>query len=283
MHANRILVQHYGNERIIKMRVESNNCIPTQSYGKVTEKKEITSNNMESTFSDLDEYIHEEPDIYSNRTYYRIEVDQSYERPDYSTMSDGEIYNAVLDEYKYKYGDDFLERRILCLSPVSFAETTMYVRFRRELEKLIGGSKEIQAAAREAAYGDMTQEEVRGAILQQYSQKPMTLRDFMHMSYEMSRVGVDVGTRQLASLMQSDPHPNRPRPLYPKTQQEQNDYFMSIVDKPLDIASVTLHLDGIRFANAPSYSSLTTKFISNLFNNLTESNGYLKENLILRR
>ncbi len=170
------------------------------------------------------------------------------------------------------------------MSPRTNAEADMYGNFILALEKQFGvSSVEISKAAREAAYGDMTQEEVRGAILQQYSQKPMTLRDFMYMSYEMSRVGVDVGTRQLASLMQSDPHPNRPRPLYPKTQQEQNDYFMSIVDKPLDIASVTLHLDGIRFANAPSYSSLTTKFISNLFNNLTESNGYLKENLILRR
>ncbi len=253
------------------MRIESNSFISPQYTRAETTKRETISNNTENTFPALDEYVHEDEScVYSNRTYYRIEVEQSYEKPDYSTMSDSEIYNAVIDEFKYKYGDDFLENRILCMTPSSYEEANIYSKFRAELEKQIGDSKKVRAVAREATYGDMTDEEIREAISQKYSQGTMTLRDFMHMSYEMQRVGVDVGTRQLAQLMHSDPNGR----YMPGGQQEKNDYSMSIMDKPLNKGAVIMNLNGMRFANNRWVSELTTQFITNLFNNQTERNGY---------
>lgn len=262
------------------MRIEGSSYIPSQSLGTVNRNKDTITGNKASSFPDLDEYVHEDESvIYSNRTYYRIEVIQSYERPDYSTMSDSEIYNAVIDEFKYKYGDDFLENRILCMTPSSYEEANMYFKFRAELEKQIGDSKKVRAVAREATYGNMTDEEIREAISQQYSQGTMTLRDFMHMSYEMQRVGVDVGTRQIAQLMHSDPNGR----YMPGGQQEKNDYSMSIMDEPLNKGAVIMNLNGMRFANNRWVSELTTQFITNLFNNQTERNGNLFKNLVLRR
>ncbi len=254
------------------MRIEGSYLMPSSASEKTGEVKNTSPNNTVSSFSDFYEHISEDASaIYEKRVYYRVEVAETYEKPDYSTMSDNEIYNAVLDEYKHKYGDDFLEREKLCLSPVTYEESKIYFDFHLKLEKLLGGSKQIRAAAREAAYGDMTDDEVREAIVKQYSQDSMTLRDFMYISYEMKRVGVDVGTWQLASLMQSDPEPNKPRMIShglnytPQTAQEKNDCFLSLVDKPLNTASLITHLNGMRFANTPAYSHLTDQFISNLY------------------
>ncbi len=253
------------------MRIEGSYLVPSRSSEKTSEVKNTSTNNTISSFGDYYEHINEEASAtYENRVYYRIEVADTYEKPDYSTMNENEIYNAVLDEYKHKFGDDFLDRKKLCLSPVTYEEATIYSDFHLKLENLLGGPKEVRAVAREATYGDMSDDEVREAIVEQYSQDTMTLRDFMYISYEMQRVGVDVGTGQLASLMQSDPEPNKPRAVLngfnytPQTAQDRNDSFLSLVDKPLNTSSIMTHLNGMSFANTPAYSPMTSSFISDL-------------------
>lgn len=253
------------------MRIEGSYLVPSRSSEKTSEAKNTSTDNTTSSFADCYEHISEDASAtYENRVYYRIEVADTYDIPDYSAMTDSEKYNAVLDEYKHKYGENFLERKKLCLSPVTYEEATIYSDFHLKLEKLIGRTKEIHAAARAADYGDMTDDEVREAIVKQYSQDPMTLRDFMYISYELQRVGVDVGTWQLASLMHSDPEPNNPRAVFnglnytPQTAQDRNDYFLILADKPLNTSSIMTHLNGMRFANTPAYSNLTSEFIFKL-------------------
>ncbi len=196
------------------------------------------------------------------------------EKPDYSSMTDIEIYDAVVSDYKAMYGEYFLERRIMGLMPRTYEEALIIMNFDKELEKQIGGgSKGVREVARKAAYGDLTDNEVRRIIIENYTKTtPMTLRSFMEMSYEMRRVGVDVGVREIAENLSSAPHGT----YMPFTPQERADYMEGIMNKPLDIKGLAMTTNGMRFANSNYYNSEASYFIANLFGIPINSNGYLE-------
>lgn len=207
---------------------------------------------------------------------YKIHVTEPSKlssKPDYSSMSDAEIYASIENEYKLKYGDDFQEWNILGLKPKDQEQSNILGRFKQDLAKYICGDprstnyQKIYEAARQATYGDMDEEEVRATIVKKYSHPGMTYREFMHMTHEMARVGVDNGLRDLSSLLVCSPKG--------KYVNDYNDNFINILDEPLDVMGLVKNANGMKFASHQFYSDFITKFIASQFNIRVGNDGYL--------
>lgn len=209
----------------------------------------------------------------TNKKYsYTIRVEKPYIEPNYTTMEDTEIYNAIVDEFKNKYGDNFLEHHILHISPTSYEQADIVSKFFLKLEQYLGDN--YKSVARTAQYGDMTETEVRLEIAKKYNYSSMTLRDFMHMSYEMHCVGVDIGLWNLGESMWSSPNGK----YFSGTQEAKNENFSQMLDKPLNINAMMVNANGMKFANNPSCSNLLFDFLSNYFNLRIGNDGYLLTN-----
>lgn len=256
------------------MKVEGNSYLAN-----VNIKTNNTANANENTsdfMSKMDQIIQSnERKIYG----YKIHVTKPLKtsgKPDYSLLSDPEIYTSVENEYKQKYGDDFLEWDILGLKPKDQEQSNILGRFKEDLARYICGDprstnyQKIYDAARKATYGDMTEEEVRANINNKFVRPGMTYRTFMHMTYEMARVGVDMGLRDFSSLLVCSPKG--------KYVSNYNENFNSILDKPLDAMGLVKNANGMKFANHPFYSDFITKFIASQFNIRIGNDGYLLEN-----
>lgn len=120
---------------------------------------------------------------------------------DFSNMDDSEIYDAIYTRYLKEYGDGFL-KKIATFQPMTRQESEVERMFTEDLNKHLGNDTvRIERAAKKAKYGAKSDEEIRNQIASQYSTTEMTLNDFMLMTFEMSRVGLDNGARHLSWMM----------------------------------------------------------------------------------
>jgi hypothetical protein len=112
---------------------------------------------------------------------------------DLSTLSDAEKYKAIYEHYQECFGDDFLKSFAFGV-PYPGNYYSVFKAFNDEISEVFGGQKAAEKAYREAYYGDMTDDEIRKTIIENYPPKgKRTYRDIMEMSFDMYRAGVDNG------------------------------------------------------------------------------------------
>jgi hypothetical protein len=112
---------------------------------------------------------------------------------DLMALSDTEKYKTIYEHYQKCFGDDFLKSFALGV-PYPGNYYSVFKTFNDEMSETFGGHKAVQKVYREAYYGDMTDDEIRNTIKENYPPKgARTYRDIMEMSYDMYRAGVDNG------------------------------------------------------------------------------------------
>jgi hypothetical protein len=112
---------------------------------------------------------------------------------DLSELSDTEIYKLIYEHYQECFGDDFLKSFAFGV-PYPGNYYSVFKTFNDEMSETFGGHKAVQKVYRKAYYDDMTDEEIRKTIIENYPSKgARTYRDIMEMSYDMYRAGVDNG------------------------------------------------------------------------------------------
>ncbi|MDE7302200.1 MAG: hypothetical protein K2N60_02645 [Oscillospiraceae bacterium] len=116
---------------------------------------------------------------------------------DFTGMSDSEIYKAIYEKYQYCYGKNFYYSKAISY-PIATSEFDDYNkiirRFNNEVAAALGGEEQVKAARREALYGDMSDYEVRQAIIDEYDLSDgMTFRELYKMTYDIWKVGLDGG------------------------------------------------------------------------------------------
>lgn len=116
---------------------------------------------------------------------------------DFTEMSDAEIYKAIYEKYQYCYGKNFYYGKAISY-PIPSSEYDDYNkiirRFNNEVAAALGGEEYVKAARREALYGDMSDHDVRQAIIDSYNlEDGMTFRELYQMTYDIWKVGLDGG------------------------------------------------------------------------------------------
>ena len=116
---------------------------------------------------------------------------------DFSGMSASEIYKAIYKKYQSCYGENFYYSDAINY-PIPPSEYDDYYRvirrFNKEVTAALGDTKNVQEARREALYGDMSDYEVRQAIIDEYDLSDgLTFRELYQMTYDMWKVGLDGG------------------------------------------------------------------------------------------
>ncbi|MDE6709308.1 MAG: hypothetical protein K2J76_02325 [Oscillospiraceae bacterium] len=116
---------------------------------------------------------------------------------DFTGMSDAEIYKAIYEKYQYCYGKNFYYGKAISypIAPSEFDDYNKVIRrFNNEVAAALGGREQVEAARREALYGDMSDYEVRQAIIDEYDLSDgMTFRELYKMTYDIWKVGLDGG------------------------------------------------------------------------------------------
>ena len=116
---------------------------------------------------------------------------------DFTGMSDAEIYKAIYEKYQYCYGKNFYYGKAISypVPPSEYDEYHKIIRrFNNEVAAALGGREQVDAARREALYGDMSDYEVRQAIIDEYDLSDgMTFREFYQMTYDIWKAGLDGG------------------------------------------------------------------------------------------
>ena len=116
---------------------------------------------------------------------------------DFTGMSDAEIYKAIYEKYQYCYGKNFYYGKAISypIAPSEYDDYNKVIRrFNNEVAAVLGGREQVEAARREALYGDMSDYEVRQAIIDSYNfEDGMTFRELYQMTYDIWKVGLDGG------------------------------------------------------------------------------------------
>lgn len=116
---------------------------------------------------------------------------------DFTGMSDAEIYKAIYEKYQYCYGENFYYGKAISypMPPSEYDDYHKVIRrFNNEVAAALGGREQVEAARREALYGDMSDYEVRQAIIDKYDLSDgMTFRELYQMTYDIWKVGLDGG------------------------------------------------------------------------------------------
>jgi hypothetical protein len=111
----------------------------------------------------------------------------------FSDLTDTDKYKAIYEHYQECFGDDFLKSFAFGV-PYPGNYYSIFKTFNDEISEVFGGQKEAQKVYRKAYYSDMTDEEIRKTIIENYPQKgKRTYRDILEMSFDMYRAGVDNG------------------------------------------------------------------------------------------
>ncbi len=115
-------------------------------------------------------------------------------KEDFTSMSEAEIYKAIYEKYQHCYGENFYYSRAISYPAAPLEDDYCSVvmhNFNREINAAI---KDVTAARREALYGDMSDYEVRQAIIDSYNlEDGMTFRELYQMTYDIWQVGLDGG------------------------------------------------------------------------------------------
>lgn len=137
-----------------------------------------------------------------NRTCYdgtnRRDYDKLTAEEDFTGMSAAEIYKAIYEKYQHCYGKNFIDINAIpyVVPPYSEDSFRQFIdRFNNEIKSAIGSSNyaDIQKARREALYGDMSDYDVRAAIMEKYAADGFTNADLYKVTAEMDRCGVGGG------------------------------------------------------------------------------------------
>lgn len=148
-----------------------------------------------------------------NRTCYdgtnRRDYDKLTAAEDFTGMSAAEIYKAIYEKYQHCYGKNFLDINAVPYVAPPHSEDFyggLLDRFYSELEAAIGGTSERQKACREALYGDMSDYEIRAAIVEKYSSDgTLTNSDLYKIAKTMDQCGVGGGIHNvLSSVLTKD-------------------------------------------------------------------------------
>lgn len=148
-----------------------------------------------------------------NRTCYdgtnRRDYDKLTAAEDFTGMSAAEIYKAIYEKYQHCYGENFLDINAIPYVVPPHSEDFyggLLDSFYNELEVAIGGTSERQKACREALYGDMSDYEIRAAIMEKYSfDGTLTNSDLYKIAKAMDQCGVGGGIHNvLSSVLTKD-------------------------------------------------------------------------------
>lgn len=148
-----------------------------------------------------------------NRTCYdgtnRRDYDELTTEEDFTGMSPAEIYKAIYEKYQHCYGENFLDiNAVTYVRPPQSEDFYggLLDRFYNELETAIGGVSERQKACRKALYGDMSDYEIRAAIMEKYSSDgTLTNADLYKITKAMDQCGVGGGIHNvLQSVLTKD-------------------------------------------------------------------------------
>lgn len=129
---------------------------------------------------------------------------------DFTGMSAAEIYKAIYEKYQHCYGENFIDiNAVPYVSANGTVDTFrgLISRFQRDVKSAIGSSNysDIQKARREALYGDMSEYDVRAAIVEKYAADGFTNADLYKATAEMDRCGVGGGIYNvLSSVLTKD-------------------------------------------------------------------------------
>ncbi len=140
------------------------------------------------------------------------EFDALTEAEDFTGMSDAEIYKAIYEKYQYCYGEDFYRAYdIKYIAAPSDYDPYYPVlrRFDKEVMAACGfdydNYNKLETLRKEALYGDMSDYEIREAILDKYELSDgMSFRELYHISGELSSVGLDGGIKGYLDLLWYD-------------------------------------------------------------------------------
>lgn len=139
------------------------------------------------------------------RDYDRLTAEE-----DFTGMSAAEIYKAIYEKYQHCYGENFIDINAIPYVAPPYSEDSFRQfidRFDKEIETAIGSSNyaDIQKARREALYGDMSDYDVRAAIMEKYADDGFTNADLYKITAEMDRCGVGGGIHNpLKSVLTSE-------------------------------------------------------------------------------
>ncbi len=127
---------------------------------------------------------------------------------DFTGMSDGEIYKAIYEKYQHCYGKNFYYASAIDY-PAPDAEYDSYYtvirRFNREVTNIFGSAENVREARREALYGDMSDYEVRQAIIDSYDTSDgLTFRELYKMTFDIWEVGLDGGLHNRLDILFTD-------------------------------------------------------------------------------
>ena len=149
-----------------------------------------------------------------NKTCYdgtnRRDYDKLTAAEDFTGMSAAEIYKAIYEKYQHCYGENFIDINAIPYVAPPYSEDSFRQfmdRFDKEIETAIGSSNyaDIQKARREALYGDMSDYDVRAAIMEKYAADGFTNSDLYKITAEMDRCGVGGGIHNpLKSVLTSE-------------------------------------------------------------------------------
>lgn len=131
-------------------------------------------------------------DIVDDGKYNKLTAEE-----DFTGMSRPEIYKAIYEKYQNCYGENFYYGDAISypIPPSDYDDYNKIIRrFDKEVAAALGDTEKVQAARREALYGDMSDYEVRRAIIGKYDLSDgLTFRELYQLSFDIWKVGLDGG------------------------------------------------------------------------------------------
>ena len=121
---------------------------------------------------------------------------------DYSEMTRPEIVMSIIERWEQAFGQfrnfGAISYQGATASLHTLDHEKIMRQFNNELIAVFGSIDAANAAYREARFGDKSDAEVRKAIKENFPpMNQITMREFHYMVYEMERVGVDGGLRNV--------------------------------------------------------------------------------------
>ncbi len=124
---------------------------------------------------------------FTNASDYR----KMTENADYTGMSNAEKVTIIMEKYKHCYGEDFMKSFAVEYYPMNNRYADIKSKLYNELTEEFGSIENAWKANREAQYGNISESEVRKAIMEKYMQNDkMTLRNLYEAAQEMDLTGV---------------------------------------------------------------------------------------------
>lgn len=139
---------------------------------------------------------------FENVSYNLHRLRAEGQNADYTGMTDAEIFKSIFDRYEEVFSG-FKFARAVSYPTTNTATGAIWTQFEREINNVFGrgNTERRRAATREAFFGDKSDTEIRKAIAANYPPAgQITLRQFLHMRWEMVMVGVDAGIGHAMSI-----------------------------------------------------------------------------------